>query len=80
MLSFFSVLSWHPLPVLLLLDVHIRKHFRYVKNFLKEIEAGKYDDAKNLLIVDGNVDGSFEDFSKAFLKGSSLTKKEIIIL
>ena len=51
------------------------KFKRTTENFLKEIEAGKYGDAKNLLIVDGNVDGSFEDFSKAFLKGASLTKK-----
>lgn len=51
------------------------KFKKTTENFLDEIEAGKYSDAKKFIVDEGNVEGSFEDFAKEFLKGASIIKK-----
>ena len=54
------------------------KFKKTTENFLDEIEAGKYSDAKKFIVDEGNVEGSFEDFAKEFLKGASKEKKNHI--
>ncbi len=48
------------------------KFKRTVKEFEKQLEAENYSKAKELINIDGDVYGSFEDFAQQCLKGAKL--------